>query len=82
MKSRKMQASRRHHIYFFKTKADILINVVAEEVGAGAQDYHLEDADTKKASATSSLAFTWQFFGKMRYLGKQSGKSCLRQRSA
>jgi AcrR family transcriptional regulator len=55
---------------FFKTKADILINVVAEEVGAGAQDYHLEDADIKKGVRDIVVSFSWQFFGKMRYLGK------------
>jgi AcrR family transcriptional regulator len=73
MKSRKKQAHGVGTIYnFFKTKADIFINVVAEEVGAGEQEYPLEDAGVEKNVRDIVLSFSWRSLGKRRYLGKKN----------
>ena len=59
---------------FFKTKADILISVVAAEAGMEDQDYRLEDAEIEKGVVDIVMDFTWRSFGKMKYLGKKVWK--------
>ncbi len=60
---------------FFKTKADILISVVAGE--AGAENYQLEDIGLEQGIIDIVMNFTWQSFGKLKYLNKKVWKELL-----
>lgn len=62
---------------FFKTKADILICVVAEEAGTDAQDYHLEDTELEQGIVDIVMNFTWRAFGKLKHLNKKIWKELL-----
>ena len=62
---------------FFKTKADILISVVAGEAGTDAEEYHLEDTELEQGIVDIVMAFTWKALGKLKYLNKKIWKELL-----
>lgn len=62
---------------FFKTKADILISVVAGEAGTDAQEYHLEDTELEQGVVDIVMDFTWRALGKLKHLNKKIWKELL-----
>lgn len=56
---------------FFRTKADILIAVVAKEADAEEWDFKPEPSDLEQGVVELVLRFTWRSYGKLKFLSKK-----------
>lgn len=62
---------------FYKTKADILIAVVAKEADMEHWEFTLQAADLEQGVVDIIMNFTWKFLGKLKFLTKKMWKELM-----